>query len=95
MSERARISRDLMREVGLRFSVELGRARMPVALAVNQPAGAIVDLDHGAEDPVDLYVNGRHLGTGRLLVVDGDWAVQIETIDDLAQPSRSDQETAA
>jgi flagellar motor switch protein FliN/FliY len=70
------------RDVRLRVAVELGRAEMPVARAVSLPTGVIVDLDRAADDPVDLLVNGRALGRGRLVVVDGEWALRIDEITD-------------
>jgi flagellar motor switch protein FliN/FliY len=54
---------------------------MPSAQVVGLPAGAVVELDKQAEEPIDLYVNGTHFATGRLVVVDGtDWAVRIEQV---------------
>jgi flagellar motor switch protein FliN/FliY len=67
--------------ISVRVCAELGRARMPSAQIVGLPAGAVVELNRQADEPIDLYVNGRHFATGRLMVVDGaDWAVRIETI---------------
>jgi flagellar motor switch protein FliN/FliY len=67
--------------IPVRVWAELGRAQMPSAQVVGMPAGAVVELDRSADEPIDLYVNGRRFGTGRLMVVDGtDWAVRIETI---------------
>jgi flagellar motor switch protein FliN len=67
--------------IPVRVWAELGRARMPSADVVGLPSGAVVELDCGAEEPIDLYVNGRRFATGRLMVVDGnDWAVRIETV---------------
>jgi flagellar motor switch protein FliN len=77
----ATISPELLLDVGLRVSAELGRARMAVSAAVGLPNGAIVELDRSHDEPIDLYVNGRHFGTGRLLIVDGEWAVRIESVD--------------
>lgn len=68
-------------DVELRLHAELGRARMPLAAAVELPEGAIVDLDRAPEDPVDVYVNGRRFASARLIVVDGEWAVRLEAID--------------
>jgi flagellar motor switch protein FliN/FliY len=67
--------------IPVRVWAELGRARMPSAQVVGLPAGAVVELDRQAEEPVDLYVNGTRFATGRLVVVDGtDWAVRIEHV---------------
>ncbi len=67
--------------IPVRVWAELGRAQMPGAQVVGLPPGAVVDLDRAADDPIDLYVNGRRFATGRLVVVDGsDWAVQIDHV---------------
>ena len=66
----------------LRVWAEIGRTRMPAATVVGMSEGAILDLDREAEDPADLYVNGRHFGTGRLILVEGEWALRIESLDD-------------
>jgi flagellar motor switch protein FliN/FliY len=67
--------------IPVRVWAELGRAKMPSAQVVGLPPGAVVELDKQAEEAIDLYVNGTHFATGRLVVVDGtDWAVQIEHV---------------
>ena len=54
---------------------------MGVAKAVGLPPGAVVELDKSADDPVDLYVNGKRFATGRLLSgLDGEWAVRVERV---------------
>jgi flagellar motor switch/type III secretory pathway protein FliN len=66
----------------LRVWAELGRTSMPAASVVGMAEGAILDLDREADEPADLYVNGRHFGTCRLILVDGEWALRIESLDD-------------
>jgi len=76
--------------ISVRVCAELGRARMPSAEIVGLPSGAVVELNRQADEPIDLYVNGRRFATGRLMVVDGaDWAVRIEEI--LGQPENINQ----
>jgi flagellar motor switch protein FliN/FliY len=71
----------LIRHVGLRVWAELGRARLPVGRAVGLAPGAVVELDRGVDEPLDLYVNGRRLALGRLILTDdGEWAVRIESV---------------
>jgi flagellar motor switch protein FliN/FliY len=79
--EPAPFSGALLRQVPVRVSVELGRARMSLARAVGLPAGAVVELDQTADDPVELFVNGRRYAEGRLVLVDGnEWALRIEKL---------------
>jgi flagellar motor switch protein FliN/FliY len=74
--------------IPVRVWAELGRARMPSAQVVGLPPGAVVELDKQADDAIDLYVNGTHFATGRLVVVDGtDWAVRIEHVLDKTKDS--------
>jgi flagellar motor switch protein FliN/FliY len=78
---RAAASQPSLAGIPVRVWAELGRARMPSAQVVGLPAGAVVELDRQAEEPIDLYVNGSRFATGRLVVVDGtDWAVRIEHV---------------
>jgi flagellar motor switch protein FliN/FliY len=74
-------------DVRVRLWAELGRARLPLAHVAGLAEGAIVDLDRAPEDPVDVYVNGRLFGTARLLLVDGEWALRLESIEAVEQPS--------
>jgi flagellar motor switch protein FliN len=69
-------------DMPLRVWAEIGRVRMPAAFVVGMPQGAIVDLDCDPDAPADLFVNGRHFGTGRLILVEGEWALRIESLDD-------------
>ena len=68
-------------DMRLRVWAEIGRAQMPAAFVVGTPKGAIIDLECGPDEPADLFVNGRHFGTGRLVLVEGEWALRIETLD--------------
>jgi flagellar motor switch/type III secretory pathway protein FliN len=69
-------------DMTLRVWAEVGRTRMPAASVVGMAEGAILDLDREPDAPADLYVNGRHFGTGRLILVDGEWALRVATLDD-------------
>ena len=71
---------DSLLDMPLRVWAEIGRVRMPAAFVVGMPEGAIVDLDCHPDAPADLFVNGRHFGTGRLILVDGEWALRVETL---------------
>ena len=87
----AALPADLLGDVGVRIAAELGRVSMTIRRAVNLAPGAVVELDRELEDPIDLYVNGRRLGTGRLVTLDGDeWAVRIDTVAFETAPTKGD-----
>ncbi len=75
------VEADALLDIGVRVWAEIGRTRMPLAEAVALVRGAVVDLDREHDEPVDLYVNGLHYATGRLVTVDGEWALTIDTVD--------------
>jgi flagellar motor switch protein FliN/FliY len=69
-------------DTALRVWVEIGRTHMPASTVVGMSEGAILDLDREPDEPADLFVNGRHFGTGRLILVENEWALRIESLDD-------------
>lgn len=73
--------RDSLRTTRVRVSAEVGRTRLPVESLVGVPAGTVIELDRDADDPIDVYVNGRHFAIGRLVLTEtAEWAVRIETV---------------
>jgi flagellar motor switch protein FliN/FliY len=90
----------LVRDVPLRLWAELGRVRMPLARLVGLPPGAVVELDHEVDDPIDLYVDDMCFAQGRLVVTDdSEWAVRIEKVhglpDNASQSSSTPQSLTA
>ena len=70
-----------LRSTTVRLSAEIGRTRMPAERLVEAPAGTVIELDRDADDPIDVYVNGRRFALGRLeLTPAGEWAVRIERV---------------
>ena len=71
---------DALMDVKVRVWAELGRTRMPLADAVALDEGVLVDLECEHHEPIDLYVNGLHYGRGRLVMVEGEWALSVDEI---------------
>jgi flagellar motor switch protein FliM len=67
--------------VPVRVWAELGRTRIPLGAALELPPGTVLELDQGAEAPIELFVNGLCFAHGSLEVAaEGEWAVQIDTL---------------
>lgn len=65
----------------VRLTASLGRAELPVRDVLAVGAGAVVELDRGVDEPIDLFLNGAPFATARLVVADdGEWAVRIDEI---------------
>ncbi len=75
---------DLLADVNLHVTIELGRTRMLVEDVLKLGEGVVVELDKLAGDPVDVYVNDRHVARGEILVLNDNFCVRINEI--LAPP---------
>jgi flagellar motor switch protein FliN/FliY len=71
---------DLLSDVTLNVRIELGRTRMLVEDVLKLGEGAVVELEKLAGDPVDVYVNDRHVARGEVLVLNDNFCVRINEI---------------
>lgn len=70
----------LLSDVNLNVKIELGRTRMLVEDVLRLGAGAVVELDKLAGDPVDVFVNERLVARGEVLVLNDNFCVRISEI---------------
>ena len=68
---------DLLLDVSMRVTVELGRTRMQLAQVLELQHGSVVELDRLAGDPVDVFVNDCMVAHGEVVVVDDKFGVRI------------------
>jgi flagellar motor switch protein FliN len=71
---------DMLHDVEMEVSAELGRTRMSVRELLSLSPGAIVELDRAAGSPADLLVNGRLIARGEVVVVDENFGIRITEI---------------
>lgn len=71
---------ELLMGVSLELSVEIGRTKSQVKDILEFTKGTLVVLDKQAGDPVDLYVNGRCVAKGDVVVVDDSFGIRISEI---------------
>jgi flagellar motor switch protein FliN/FliY len=74
-SERATL--ELIRDVDLDLKIELGRTQMYLEDVLKLHKGSVVALDKLAGDPVDIYVNGRLIARGEVLVLNDNFCVRV------------------
>lgn len=73
-------SLDLLMDVPLRITVELGRTRMSVRQVLELQSGSVVELDRMAGEAVDVIVNDRLMARGEVVVVDDKFGIRITEI---------------
>ena len=71
---------DMLHDVEMEVSAELGRTRMSVRELLSLTPGAIVELDRAAGSPADLLVNGRLIARGEVVVIDENFGIRITEI---------------
>ncbi|MEU7903119.1 flagellar motor switch protein FliN [Actinoplanes sp. NPDC049118] len=71
---------DMLHDVMMEVSAELGRTRMSVRELLSLIPGAIVELDRAAGSPADLLVNGRLIARGEVVVIDENFGIRITEI---------------
>jgi type III secretion protein Q len=64
-------------DLPLRFQVVVDEHEMTLAEAEQIAPGAVVDLHRDPREPVRLAVNGRVIGTGELVEIEGRLGVRI------------------
>jgi len=75
---------DLLLDIEIPISVEVGRAQMSLEDVLRLVPGSVIALDKKAEEPVDLRVNGKLVARGEVVLVDDVYALRVTQIVDAA-----------
>jgi flagellar motor switch protein FliN/FliY len=76
----ADVGLEMLHDLDLDVRIELGRTRMLVEDVLRLGPHAVVELDRQLGEPVDVYVNDRHVARGEVLVVDDHFCVRVTEI---------------
>ena len=68
---------DMLLDIDLDISIELGRTDISIKRVLELAPGALVELDRLAGEPVDLMVNNKVVAKGEVVVVDESFGVRI------------------
>lgn len=70
-------SLDLLDDIELDLRIELGRTMMRLEDVLQLRNGSVVVLDKLAGDPVDIFVNGRLVARGEVLVMNDNFCIRV------------------
>ena len=71
---------NLLMDVKLPVSIELGRTTLPIAEILEWGQGSIIELDRLAGEPVDLMVNNKLVAKGEVVVVDEKFGLRVTSL---------------
>ena len=79
----------LLLDVDLRMTVELGSTTRTIREVLDIDAGAVIELDQLAGEPVAILVNHKPIARGEVVVIDNNFGVRVTEIVGRAEPAMS------
>ena len=76
MSAATQASSEMIIDVNVRLSLEIGRVQIPIRELLKLAPGSIVEVDRPAGDPLDVLVNGRLVAHGEVVMVNDRYGVR-------------------
>ena len=73
-------SRNLVMDIPVSLSVELGQTQLEVRDVLSLGAGSVIGLNKLQEEPVDVRINGRLIARGEIVLVKNNLAVKISEL---------------
>ncbi len=71
---------DLVLDIPVQLTVELGRTKVPIKSILQIAQGSVVELDASAGDPLDVFVNGCLIAQGEVVVVNDKFGIRLTDI---------------
>jgi flagellar motor switch protein FliN/FliY len=77
---------DVLLDIELPVTLRFGRTQIPLLDVIGFGTGSVVDFGVGANDPVEVMVNGRVVARGEAVMVQGNYGVRIVEIEKRGEP---------
>jgi flagellar motor switch protein FliN/FliY len=71
---------DVILDVPVHLSLEVGRARIPIRNLLQLNQGSVIELERAAGEPLDVYVNGTLIAQGEVVVVNERFGVRLTDV---------------
>lgn len=72
---------DLIGDIPIEITVELGRTHKKIADILELGQGCVIELDKLVGEPLNIYANGRYIATGEVVVIDDSFGVRVTEIE--------------
>jgi flagellar motor switch protein FliN/FliY len=71
---------DMILDIPVQLTVELGRTKMPIKNLLQLAQGSVVELAGMAGEPLDVYINGFLIAQGEVVVVNDKLGIRLTDI---------------
>ncbi|MBS4028633.1 MAG: flagellar motor switch protein FliN [Ignavibacteriales bacterium] len=76
---------DILLDLKLPLNIELGRTSMQIKDILELERGSLIEIDKYATEPVDIWINGKKMAEGEVIVVDKHFGVRITNLVETAE----------
>lgn len=73
-------SLDLLLDVELEATIRFGGRQLPLREILSMTVGSVVELDKRIDEPAELFVAGRLIAKGEVVVVDGSFGLRVTEV---------------
>jgi flagellar motor switch protein FliN/FliY len=80
LSPEAAKNLELVMDIPIQLTVELGRTKMPIRNLLQLAQGSVVELNELAGEPLDVFVNGCLVAQGEVVVVNEKFGIRLTDI---------------
>ena len=74
------VNLDVILDVPVTLSLEVGRTRLPIRSLLQLNQGSVVELERGAGEPLDVFVNGTLVAHGEVVVVNEKFGIRLTDV---------------
>ena len=71
---------EMLMDVKLQLRVRIGKKTMLLKDVISMDIGSIIELDQLANEPLDILIEDKKIGEGEVVIVDGNFGIQITSI---------------
>jgi flagellar motor switch protein FliN/FliY len=71
---------DIILDIPLNVTVELGKVKMPVNELLQLGQGSIIELSKQVGEPLDIYVNNKLVAKGEVVILDEKFGIRVADI---------------
>jgi flagellar motor switch protein FliN/FliY len=74
------INLDVVLDIPVTLSLEVGRSHISIRDLLQLNQGSVIELDRGAGEPFDVYVNGMLIAHGEVVVVNEKFGIRLTDV---------------